>query len=45
MKVSVNGEEMTQSAFVTGMFLKPKNRVKPKPRQKAGRRQGRGERD
>ncbi len=44
MKVRVNGKEMSQSEFVLGMFLKPKNRVKPKPRQKAGRRQGHGKR-
>ena len=37
MKVRVNGKEMSQSEFVTGMFLKPKQRVKKKRRKKASK--------
>ncbi len=42
MKVRVNGKEMSQSEFVTGMFLKPKKRAKPRRRKKARRRQDHG---
>ena len=45
MRVRINSKEMSQSAFVTGMFTKPKKRVKPKRRKKARRRQDHGETD
>ncbi len=35
MKVRVNDKDMSQSDFVTGLFLKPKQRVKKKRRKKA----------
>jgi len=44
VKVRVNGKEMSQSAFVTGIFLKPKKRAKPKRRKKARRREDHGKR-
>ncbi len=44
MRVNVNGKEMSQSEFVLGMFLKPKNRAKPRRKKRAERRQDHGKR-